>query len=213
MVPRRALEARACRTSWRRSPIVERSSSIAGPRPERRVPLFLRGHVDDAAEHLHRFDRRDGEPNPITLNSDGPHAVGRVPHERALLQVRPEGFRRQHALDAGRRRGHQRHGDAGHAKRVGRLWPHADLRFGDELHARRRPDLHVPQGRRLKTTNSGGTIYSTITNSVFGALTTVTVVNDSGTLDSGLSAFCLGQRTLLRRQTIAWLCARTRPRT
>ena len=43
-------------------------------------------------------------------------------------------------------------------------------------------------GRRLKTTNSGGTIYSTISASVFGALTTVTVVNDSGTLDAGLSA-------------------------
>lgn len=43
-------------------------------------------------------------------------------------------------------------------------------------------------GRRIKTTNSGGTIYSKITNSVFGATTTVTVVNDSGSLDSGLSA-------------------------
>lgn len=44
------------------------------------------------------------------------------------------------------------------------------------------------KGRRLKTTNSGGTIYSTIVSSVFGALTTITVANDSGTLDSGLSA-------------------------
>lgn len=43
-------------------------------------------------------------------------------------------------------------------------------------------------GRRLKTTNSGGTIYSTITASAFGAVTTITVANDSGTLDSGLSA-------------------------
>lgn len=43
-------------------------------------------------------------------------------------------------------------------------------------------------GRRLKSTNSGGTIYSTVSTSVFGALTTVTVVNDSGVLDSGLSA-------------------------
>lgn len=42
--------------------------------------------------------------------------------------------------------------------------------------------------RRLKTTNSGGTVYSTISNSVFGAgVTTVTVINDSGVLDSGLS--------------------------
>lgn len=47
-------------------------------------------------------------------------------------------------------------------------------------------------GRRIKTTNSGGTIYSTITNSVFGALTTVTVVNDSGVLDSGLSVVYYG---------------------
>lgn len=50
--------------------------------------------------------------------------------------------------------------------------------------------LHV--GRRLKTTNTSGTIYSTITASVFGAVTTVTVANDSGTLDSGLSAVSYG---------------------
>jgi hypothetical protein len=43
-------------------------------------------------------------------------------------------------------------------------------------------------GRRVKTTNAGGTVYSTITNSVFGLVTTVTVVNDSGVLDVGLSA-------------------------
>ena len=47
-------------------------------------------------------------------------------------------------------------------------------------------------GRRLKTTNTVGTIYSTITASAFGAVTTVTVVNDSGTLDSGLSAVSYG---------------------
>src|SRR4029077_11413901 len=39
-----------------------------------------------------------------------------------------------------------------------------------------------------KTTNTGGTVYSTITNSVFGALTAVTLQNDSGALDAGLSA-------------------------
>lgn len=50
--------------------------------------------------------------------------------------------------------------------------------------------FHV--GRRLKTTNSGGTVYSIIKTSVFGAVTTVTVVNDSGTLDSGLSAVSYG---------------------
>lgn len=50
--------------------------------------------------------------------------------------------------------------------------------------------FHV--GRRLKTSNTGGTIYSLITNSVFGAVTTVTVENDSGVLDSGLSAVSYG---------------------
>lgn len=48
-------------------------------------------------------------------------------------------------------------------------------------------------GRRLKTTNTGGTVYSTITSSVYGAPnTTVTVANDSGVLDSGLSAVSYG---------------------
>jgi hypothetical protein len=47
------------------------------------------------------------------------------------------------------------------------------------------------KGRRLKSTNSGGTIYSTITASAFAAVTTVTVANDSGVLDAGLSAISL----------------------
>lgn len=47
-------------------------------------------------------------------------------------------------------------------------------------------------GRRLKTTNSGGTIYSTILSSVFGAVTTLVLANDSGTLDAGLSAVSYG---------------------
>lgn len=48
-------------------------------------------------------------------------------------------------------------------------------------------------GRRVKTTNSGGTVYSRISNSVFGALTAVTVVNDgAGVIDSGLSAVSYG---------------------
>jgi hypothetical protein len=47
--------------------------------------------------------------------------------------------------------------------------------------------------RRLRTTNTGGQIFSTITNSVFAAgITTVTVTNDSGTLDSGLSLVYYG---------------------
>jgi len=47
--------------------------------------------------------------------------------------------------------------------------------------------FHV--GRRVKTTNSGGTIYSNITAVSYAAgVTTVTVANDSGNLDSGMSA-------------------------
>ncbi len=49
------------------------------------------------------------------------------------------------------------------------------------------------KSRRLKTTNSGGTVYSTITSSVFAPnTTTVTVVNDSGNLDAGLSSVSYG---------------------
>lgn len=51
-------------------------------------------------------------------------------------------------------------------------------------------DFHV--GRRVKTTNSGGTIYSTIITSAYTSLTTITVVNDSGSLDAGLSAVSYG---------------------
>ena len=48
-------------------------------------------------------------------------------------------------------------------------------------------------GRRIKSTNTGGTIYSTILNATFGGgLTTVTVVNDSGVLDAGMTAFSYG---------------------
>lgn len=43
-------------------------------------------------------------------------------------------------------------------------------------------------GRRLQTTNTSGLVWSTISSSVFAAgITTVTVVNDSTTLDAGLS--------------------------
>ena len=48
-------------------------------------------------------------------------------------------------------------------------------------------------GRRLKSTNTGGTIYSTITGSAYSSPnTTVTVVNDSGVLDSGISQVSYG---------------------
>jgi hypothetical protein len=47
-------------------------------------------------------------------------------------------------------------------------------------------------GRRLKSTNTAGTIYSTITAVAYVTVTTVTVVNDSGSLDSGMSAVSYG---------------------
>lgn len=47
-------------------------------------------------------------------------------------------------------------------------------------------------GRRVKTINAGGTVYSTILTSVFGANTVVTLSNDSGVLDSGLSSVAYG---------------------
>lgn len=48
-------------------------------------------------------------------------------------------------------------------------------------------------GRRVKTTNTGGTVYSMVTSVIFGAgITTVRVVNDSLTLDSGISAVFYG---------------------
>lgn len=50
-------------------------------------------------------------------------------------------------------------------------------------------------GRRIKATVTAGTVYGTITASSSGGdplITTVTVVNDSGGLDSGLSAVALG---------------------
>jgi hypothetical protein len=48
------------------------------------------------------------------------------------------------------------------------------------------------KGRRVKTTNTGGTVYSTIVGSTFGALTTVNIVNDASSLDAGLSAVSYG---------------------
>lgn len=46
--------------------------------------------------------------------------------------------------------------------------------------------------RRIKATVTAGTVYGYITNSAYAALTTVTVVLDSGALDSGLSSVQLG---------------------
>lgn len=47
-------------------------------------------------------------------------------------------------------------------------------------------------GRRVRTTNTGGTLYGTITASAYTSLTTVTVSMDSGALDSGLSKVDVG---------------------
>src|SRR5690606_22988438 len=46
--------------------------------------------------------------------------------------------------------------------------------------------------RRIKATVTSGTVYGYISVSAFAALTTVTVVLDSGTLDSGLTDVQLG---------------------
>ena len=51
-------------------------------------------------------------------------------------------------------------------------------------------EFHV--GRRLKTTNTGGTVYGTISVSAYTSLTTITIITDSSTLDSGLSAVSYG---------------------
>lgn len=48
-------------------------------------------------------------------------------------------------------------------------------------------------GRRIKTLNTGGVVYSTIAGSVFSSPnTTITVRNDSGVLDAGLSQVSYG---------------------
>lgn len=47
--------------------------------------------------------------------------------------------------------------------------------------------------RRVRTINTGGTVYGTVTQSIFSAgSTTVTVLNDSGAIDAGISAVFYG---------------------
>jgi hypothetical protein len=48
------------------------------------------------------------------------------------------------------------------------------------------------ENRRIKTANTGGTVYGYIQNSVFGTSTTISIVPDSGSLDSGLSSVSYG---------------------
>lgn len=51
-------------------------------------------------------------------------------------------------------------------------------------------------GRRLRSTNTAGTRYSTVVSSSFGGInTSVVVVNDSGSLDSGMSSVYVGLLT------------------
>lgn len=45
---------------------------------------------------------------------------------------------------------------------------------------------------RIKTVNTGGIVHATVVRSVFSTLTTVTVIPDSGSLDSGLSLISTG---------------------
>jgi hypothetical protein len=47
-------------------------------------------------------------------------------------------------------------------------------------------------GRRVQAFNTGGTVYGTIASSVFTSITTVTILPDSGALDSGLSEVDVG---------------------
>lgn len=47
-------------------------------------------------------------------------------------------------------------------------------------------------GRRLKTTNTGGTVYGEVVSTSGGSPNTITITPDSGTLDSGLSAVYYG---------------------
>ncbi|MDQ0571474.1 hypothetical protein QFZ42_003308 [Variovorax paradoxus] len=47
-------------------------------------------------------------------------------------------------------------------------------------------------GTRVKTTNTGGIVYGTVVRSTFAAATTVVIVPDSGSLDSGLSVVSVG---------------------
>jgi hypothetical protein len=43
-------------------------------------------------------------------------------------------------------------------------------------------------GRRVRTTNSGGTVYGSVTSATFATNTTIGITADSGNLDAGLSA-------------------------
>jgi hypothetical protein len=47
-------------------------------------------------------------------------------------------------------------------------------------------------GTRVKTVNTGGVVYGTIVRSVYTASTLVTIITDSGALDSGLSVVSTG---------------------
>lgn len=58
-------------------------------------------------------------------------------------------------------------------------------------------EFHV--GRRVKATVTAGTVYGYISASAYGALTTLSVQLDTGSLDSGLSAVALGLNSAANR--------------
>lgn len=67
-----------------------------------------------------------------------------------------------------------------------------------------RGTFHV--GRRLKLTTGAGALYAVITNSAFGAVTTVSIALDAGTLDASLSAV---QYSFLSAANSAWPSGRS----
>ncbi len=53
--------------------------------------------------------------------------------------------------------------------------------------------VEFQRNRRIRSTNTGGTVYSTIASATFAAgVTTVTVYNETGALDSGMSVVSYG---------------------
>jgi hypothetical protein len=140
----------------------------------RRSPTPIRGRGREPDHDHAQHARRDAERG--------------VAHRRRGVQARPEGLGGRDRMD-----GRQRHRASTTPPSVGRVEVRADadLRFGDVFTLVGDQTTTFTVGRRLKTTNSGGTVYSTITASVFAAVTTVTVVNDSSSLDAGLSAVAL----------------------
>jgi hypothetical protein len=111
--------------------------------------------------------------------------------ERATLQIRSERLIGRHDLD-----GRQRQGvndiTISNAPSEWIAGPAPTYVSATQFTLAGDQTLTFTAGRRVKTTNFGGTIYSIITSATFGVLTTVTITNDSGSLDAGLSAVSYG---------------------